>query len=546
MSRRAPALLVLVLALAAPATVLASWDHGGGGSAYTKARSLPGGEQPATTVSNRDVSVSWPAAGGGAVTGYIVKRYDGGSNPQTVGASCSGTIAATGCTESAVSPGTWRYTVTPANGNWRGAESPLSTAVTVAAPALTLGPSSVASLPATLSGQVANFIAGQTLSFRLDNQTSGTVLSATVTPSPVPASGTSDVDVTLPAGTSPGPHTIFAIGDQGDVASTSVTVLNPQTAATTAWDLRDASAGGAEVNASDPIAFASDGRTITTTAPLLLFSPSRYLLVDYNSPLPTNATPSASTFDFRFAAASGLNTACFYFDVRRASTDAVLATHGSAASPVGCVSSTAQTSFSTALPEVSTRAIANDLRVQVYIRDSLLAGPAVDQATITTTTTQGAFTLHDQVFTDHVNGLSNNRTWPLVASGGNTYTSDSAWSSAFAAGRYLRLTFPSYLPTAATMTGASFTHRYRASGAGTVCWYFEVLQGSTVIGTHGSAAAPINCNASTSTYQEDTVSVPEINTPARANQAVIKIYMRNSSSQRSQTDWAQLQLDYAN
>ena len=476
MSRLAIAALAAALTLAAPASALAAWGAGGDGSAYSKARSLPAGSQPTATVANRSVDVSWPGAGEPAVSGYIVKRYDAGDTAQPVGASCAGTIAATSCTENAVAPGTWRYTVTPASGNWRGTESSPSAAVVVNSPALSLGPSTVATLPATLNGQITNFIAGQTISFRLDDPATGTVLGGSVTPSPVPASGTADASVTLPAGTAPGSHTVYAIGDQGDVASSGVTVLNPQTVTTTAWGLRDASAGGAEADTSDPIAFAADGRTVTTTAPLLLFASNRYLLVDYNSPLPTTAIPSAATFDFRFAAASALNTACFYFDVRRASTDAVLATHGGPSSPVGCVSGTAQTSFSTALPEVTSRAIANDLRVRVYIRDSLLAGPAIDQATVSIATNDGGFTLHDQVFTDQVNALTTNRTWPLVAADGDAYTSASTWSSSFAAGRYLRLIFPSYVPSGSTLTGAEFTHRYRASGGGTVCWYFEVLQ----------------------------------------------------------------------
>ena len=260
MSRLATAALAAVLTLAAPASALAAWDAGGDGSAYSKARSLPAGSQPAATVANRSVDVSWPAAGEPAVSGYIVKRYDAGDTAQAVGASCSGTIAATSCTENAVAPGTWRYTVTPASGNWRGAESPPSAAVVVNSPALSLGPSTVATLPATLNGQITDFIAGQTISFRLDDPATGTVLGGSVTPSPVPASGTADASVTLPAGTAPGSHTVYAIGDQGDVASSGVTVLNPQTVTTTAWGLRDASAGGAEADTSDPIAFAAEHR----------------------------------------------------------------------------------------------------------------------------------------------------------------------------------------------------------------------------------------------------------------------------------------------
>ena len=208
------------------------------------------------------MTVNWSAPASGAPpTGYLVKRYDNSGTLQAIGAACSGTIATTSCTEAAVPAGTWRYRVTPANANWRGAESAASAAVTVSAPALSLSPASVTALPAALSGQITNFITGQTVTFRLDNPTSGTLLTGSIAPSPVPASGTANVSVTLPSGTAAGAHTVYAIGSLGDSASAPVTVLVPQTLVTSAWDLDDASAGGAEVNASDPVAFAADGRT---------------------------------------------------------------------------------------------------------------------------------------------------------------------------------------------------------------------------------------------------------------------------------------------
>jgi hypothetical protein len=537
---------VAVLALLVPAAALANWVPGGAGSAASRATSLGTVAQPTASVANRSVTVNWSAPAGGAPPGgYLVKRYDTGGSAQTIGAACAGTITTTSCTEAAVPAGSWRYRVTAASGNWRGTESVASATVSVAAPALALSASSVPSLPATLGGQITAFADGQTVSFRLDDANSGTLLLGSITPSPVPASGTATVSVTLPAGTAIGAHTIFAVGSAGDVASALVTVLTPQTLTTTAWDLRDASAGGAEANASDPFAFASDGRTVTTTAAPLNFTATRYLQVNQNAALPSNATPTSASFDFRYAAPGVLNSACFYFDVRRASTNAVLATHGSSASPIACSSSTSQQTFSTALPEVTSAAIANDLRVRVYIRDSLLGSTSVDQATVSVNTSLGSYTLYDQSVTDAVNGGTTDRTWPLAASGGTVYTSASGWATAFSATRYLKLTFPTYVPSGSTITGTSFVHRFRRVGTGTVCWYFEVLQGSTVIGTHGSAAAPISCSSGAA-YTADTVSLPEINTPARANGAVLKLYLRSSSSQGSEHDQATLTVNYSN
>ncbi len=451
------AFALALLAALAPASASASWKGAAPGSASAKARSLGSVAQPTTSIANRNVTVRWTAPGSGApVTGYLVRRYDQSGNAQTIGAGCSGTIATTSCTESAVPPGRWRYRVTAVNAKWRGPES---------------------------------------------------------------------------------------------AASALVSVLVSQTLTTSAWDLRDSSAGGSAVNVSDPIAFASDGRTLATSTPPTSFSTSRYLEIDANGPLPTNASPTSATFNMRFAAGGASRTACFYFDVRRASTNAVLATHGSAANPVGCVTGTAQTSFSTALPAVSSTAIANDLRLRVYVRRSGGGGPApvVDQATTSVLTSQGAFTLYDEVFTDRLDGGSTTRTWPLVASGGPTYVSASTWPTAFSSSRYLRLTFPAYVPSGATVSGGSFLHRFRRSGGGggSACWYLQVLQGTTVIGTHGSAASPISCTSGGS-YRTDTVSLPEINSPARANGVVLRVYVRSSTGRSTEHDQANLTINYAN
>jgi hypothetical protein len=101
------------------------------------------------------------------------------------------------------------------------------------------------------------------------------------------------------------------------------------------------------------------------------------------------------------------------------------------------------------------------------------------------------------------------------------------------------------VPSTATVSGGSFLHRFRRSGGGTACWYLQVLQGTTVIGTHGSATAPISCT-SRSTYRTDTVSLPEINSVARANAVVLRVYVRSTTGNRSEHDQAVLTVDYAN
>jgi len=86
----------------------------------------------------------------------------------------------------------------------------------------------VSALPATLTGTVSNFITGQSLTFRLDDPASGPTLTGSAVPASIPFTGGAAVSITLPAGTSPGSHTVYAIGGQGDVAQAAITVLGPR------------------------------------------------------------------------------------------------------------------------------------------------------------------------------------------------------------------------------------------------------------------------------------------------------------------------------
>lgn len=291
MPRRAALRLAIVTALLVFASsAAASWLSGGPGSGYSRATTMPSGNTPTASVSGRNVTVSWTASGGTVpVTGYLVKRYDQSGQVQTIGSGCSGTTAGLTCTETGVPPGQWRYTVTPVRGNWRGAESSQSAAVTVAGPNLTLSPTTVTSLPATLSGQITGYIEGETVTFRLDDPQSGQTLSGSITPSPVPANGTATVSVELPAGVSNGQHTVYAIGNQGDSAGASVTVAVP----TFVNNVGQASCGSgtslsvvvpsAGVAAGDTLIVRLDLRSTGTTAVSASDSKGNAYTVDANS-----------------------------------------------------------------------------------------------------------------------------------------------------------------------------------------------------------------------------------------------------------------------
>jgi len=221
----------LAVALAAAPPAPASWGQGNGGQAASVAKQLGTVSAPTASVSGRSVTLTWTAPGGGAPpSGYTVQRYDA-STGTAAGGSCSGTVAGLTCTDAGVPSGGWTYAVKPVRANWSGAESAQSGPVTVAAPSLTLNATTVTSFPTALTGQLSDFVGGQTVTYRLDDPSSGQALSGTTTPSTIPAGGSANVSVTIPAGTANGSHTVYAIGSGGDEASRAITVNAPKVTA---------------------------------------------------------------------------------------------------------------------------------------------------------------------------------------------------------------------------------------------------------------------------------------------------------------------------
>ena len=196
-------------------------------------------------------------SGGPSVAGYVVKRYDTSGALQSIGSACDTTITALTCTETAVPAGSWRYSVTPRQGLWSGAESAQSSTVTVDPPTLNLSSSNVPTVPATRTGTIDNWVPGQTVTFRLDDPTTGTILAGSITPASVPASGSAAVSVTLPAGTSNGSHTIYAVGSGGDVAAAGVTV-----GPAFVKNIGQASCGSTSLNVSIPASGVPVGNTL--------------------------------------------------------------------------------------------------------------------------------------------------------------------------------------------------------------------------------------------------------------------------------------------
>ncbi len=223
--------MVAFLMVAGPGIAQAAWiGSAPTGNGYAMADSIPQGNTPSGSVNGRDVAVSWAVtrfpSNNAAVAGYTVQRFDTSNVSQTVLASCTGTIALLTCTEFGVPPGTWKYAVTPKQALWTGAQSVKSANVTVGSPTLTLTTTTLSALPTTSGGSIANFLDGESVIYRLDNATTGTLLTGTIAPSPAPVGGSATVNVTIPAGTLLGAHTVFAVGSAGSIASAAITVVD--------------------------------------------------------------------------------------------------------------------------------------------------------------------------------------------------------------------------------------------------------------------------------------------------------------------------------
>ncbi|HEY8136071.1 MAG TPA: cadherin-like domain-containing protein, partial [Candidatus Limnocylindrales bacterium] len=123
--------------------------------------------------------------------------------------------------------------------------------------------------------------------------------------------------------------------------------------------------------------------------------------------------------------------------------------------------------------------------------------------------------------------------------------STSGWGTSFESSRFLDLTYPAYVAAGAIVDGATLNLSYRSlDGAGTLCYYIEVYNGSTLMATHGSAGAPISCNSGPA-YAADAIDLSEIVSADAANHVTIRIYMRDSAGARSQINGAMLAVSYS-
>ncbi len=320
----------------------------------------------------------------------------------------------------------------------------------------------------------------------------------------------------------------------------------PGTRSVSAWTVGDQSSGFFESNQTGQLPYV-DGRTVTTGTWSTSFSSARYLEFDFAGPRPAGIAVSGVTFDFAMLPSTSTDQLCWYFEARTISTGAVLGTHGSAGSPLYCETGTAYVTRSVALPEITSTDQLNDLRVRVFARDATSARTSrVELATVSATMLSTATVTYPEVLRDAAGGGTPTvATWELVASDASNYQSASNWATSFSTSRFLRFTYDAMdIPAGAVISSVSFVHSYRSATTGTTAWYFEVYNGTTLLGTHGSSASPISTNGSTSTWRTDTVALPEVTAVAQANSLIVKIYMRNSGGGRSQQDLARLDVNW--
>lgn len=295
---------------------------------------------------------------------------------------------------------------------------------------------------------------------------------------------------------------------------------------TSFWGVADAAGGGAAVNKSDPIAF-QDSLSKTTKNWATSWSATRYLEFDYVPSRPAGLAVSDATFHFRYRPSTSDDNVCFYLELRSIATNAVVATYGSTGSPVACVTGASSTTVSTPIPAISTSDLANDLRVRVYMRNATAARSIVMDTATVTGTEYDAFTLYPALHVDRADGTVQTNPWSLAAADG-TYLLTARWAAAYNANRWVEFDASGFVPAGATVTGASLTHTYKTNfNPATVCYYLETYSGGSLIGSHGSTSSDISCTSTA--WQTDTIPLPEVNTAARANDLVLRIYAKSSA-----------------
>lgn len=182
---------------------------------------------------------------------------------------------------------------------------------------------------------------------------------------------------------------------------------------TTAFSVSDHSSGGA-TDGSSANAFGNDGRYFLTRVWPTSFASDRYIDLDLNSPLPLGLNAQTVATSIRLSSDAGTGTVCVYFELRRASTNALLSTHGSAGSPLACTSGATPSVLNVTLTAVNTTDIANDLRLRMFGRDTASGAVRVDEGTVSGQTPYSSWTLYPILTRESYSGQLELLRWGLA------------------------------------------------------------------------------------------------------------------------------------
>ena len=182
---------------------------------------------------------------------------------------------------------------------------------------------------------------------------------------------------------------------------------------TPAFSVSDNSSGAA-TDGSSANAFGNDGRYFLSRVLPAAFAADRYLDFDFNGPLPAGLTAQTVAASVRLSSDLGTGTVCVYFELRRASTNALLSSHGTSATPSACTSGTTASVVSINFGAVTTTDVANDLRLRMFARDTSAGALRLDEATISGQTPYSSWTLYPILTRESYSGQIELLRWGLA------------------------------------------------------------------------------------------------------------------------------------
>jgi hypothetical protein len=130
---------------------------------------------------------------------------------------------------------------------------------------------------------------------------------------------------------------------------------------------------------------------------------------------------------------------------------------------------------------------------------------------------------------DSSSGIEIDKSNALAFSSDGLTATTSAWSSAFAADRYLEFDLNASLPAGLAVSGGTFDIALASGGAGQACVYFDLRTISTgaVLHTYGGTGSPVGC-VTGPTLATFSTSIGALATTSIANDLRVRLFGRES------------------